>query len=146
MCFGGGQQSPAATIYMPKTSEYDRQFEMQKTLLENQMNNSNALMQQQLSGTLDRQRELMEDLVQSQVQKADSAAAVGDQARERFSIIQGPAQSLVPQSQSGGVRVGASRDSDVERRGGGAKKSGKAGLRIARNAPKSGAGVGLNIN
>ena len=69
MCFGGGQQSPAATIYMPKTSEYDRQFEMQKTLLENQMSNNNALMQQQLSSTLDRQRELMDRLVQSQVQR-----------------------------------------------------------------------------
>ena len=151
MCFGGGQQSaPQSTIYMPATDDYDRQFEMQKMLLENQMKNNAMLMQQQLASALDRKRDLMDRIAQSQVEKAQTPAVVEEEAQERITIIQGPAQNLVPQPQAADIKMGrergASRDSDVDRKRGGAKKSGKGGLRIARNAPKSSAGVGLNIS
>ena len=151
MCFGGRQQAaPQSTIYMPATDDYDRQFEMQKMLLENQMKNNNALMQQQLASALDRKRNLMDRIAQSQIEKAQSTADISEEAMERIEIIQGPVQTLVPQPSAADIKMGrergASRDSDVDRRRGGAKKSGKGGLRIARNAPKSSAGVGLNIS
>lgn len=151
MCFGGRQQSaPQSTIYMPATDDYDRQFEMQKMLLENQMKNNAMLMQQQLASALDRKRDLMDRIAQSQVQKAQTPQVVEEEAQERITIIQGPAQNLVPQPQAADIKMGrergASRESDVDRKRGGAKKSGKGGLRIARNTPKSSAGVGLNIS
>ena len=151
MCFGGGQKSaPQSTIYMPATDDYDRQFEMQKMLLENQMKNNAMLMQQQLASALDRKRNLMDRITQSQIEKAQAPAAVEEEAQQRIEIIQGPVQNLIPQPSAGDIKMGrergASRESDVDRQRGGAKKSGKGGLRIARNAPKSSAGVGLNIS
>ena len=151
MCFGGGQQSaPQSTIYMPKTDDYDRQFEMQKMLMEQQMNNQMRAMQGQLASALDRKRDLMDRIAQSQTQAAETPAVVEEEAEERIRVIMAPAQNLVPQPQAANINMGrergASRDSDVNRDRGGAKKSGKGGLRIPRNQPKSSAGVGLNIS
>ena len=70
MCFGGGQKSaPQSTIYMPATDDYDRQFEMQKMLLENQMKNNAMLMQQQLASALDRKRGLMDRITQCRLRR-----------------------------------------------------------------------------
>ena len=48
MCFGRQQQAaPQSVIYMPQTSSYDDQFDRQMDLLRQQMDNQNAMMQQQ---------------------------------------------------------------------------------------------------
>ena len=92
----------------------------------------------------------MERITTAKTDQANNAAAIDRAVAERFKTIRGPVQDLVPQqgAQSivtGAQQKGASKESDVKR--GGAKKSGKAGLRIARTKPKTkfGQGAGLNI-
>ena len=148
MCFGGGKSS-AATIVMPKTDSYDRQFEMQKAAMEAQMNNNSMLMQQQLQSALKRKEDLMSRIAQSQTDKANDPAALSQMVDQRVQTIMSTAKNLNPSSNAQMVKMGreqgASRQSDVDRPGGGAKKTGKDGLRIRRNAPKNSAGVGLTI-
>lgn len=152
MCFGGGgQQSNPATIIMPDTNAYDDQFQMQKMLMEQQMRNNSMLMQQQLQSALDRKRDLMDRITTEKVTQAKAPEVVEEKAEERIKVIMAPAQNLVPQPQAADINMGrergASRESDVNKKLGGAKKSGKSGLRISRNAGSaSGAGVGLTIS
>lgn len=161
MCTGGGGGS-RATIYMPKTDSYDRQFEMQKAAMEAQMRNNSMLMQQQLQSSLLRKQEMMDKITQMQVDKAQDPVAIDQMVDDRVETIMAAVQSLTPEPkdseepanrfapnvQIGDVarEKGASRTSDVDRDRGGAKKSGKAGLRIRRNAQASGKGVGLSIS
>ena len=148
MCFGGGKSS-AATIVMPKTDDYDRQFEMQKAAMEAQMRNGAQLMQQQLQSSLQRKRDLMDRIAKMQTDKAMNPEDIGEMVDERVQTIMSAAKGLNPSSNAQMVKMGrekgASRESDVDRSGGGAKRSGKDGLRIRRNAPKDSAGVGLSI-
>ena len=65
---------------MPATDDYDRQFEMQKMLLENQMKNNAMLMQQQLASALDRKRNLMDRITQSQIEGTNPCCSRGRSA------------------------------------------------------------------
>ena len=151
MCFGGGKSS-AATIMMPKTDDYDRQFEMQKAAMEAQMRNNSMLMQQQLQSSLQRKRDLMDKIAQMQTEKAEDPVDIGAMVDDRVQTILSASKALTPKPQAPNIQIGdvarekgASNMSDVDRKHGGAKKSGKGGLRIRRNAQASGKGVGLSI-
>ena len=154
MCFGGRQQSaPAATIIMPDTGGYDDRLDDQMRALREQMNGQQAALQQQLQSALQRNQDMMARMAQRRTNQANSPEAIDRAVQERFDTLRGPVQDLVPQQSAqsvitGAQQKGASRESDVER--GGAKKSGKSGLRIVRSAPKKssqvfGQGAGLNI-
>ena len=154
MCMGGGQRSaPAATIVMPDTGGYDRRLDDQMRAMREQMDGQQKALQQQLQSSLQRNQDMMARITQRKTDQANSAAAIDRAVQERFNTLRGPVEDLVPQqgAQSvvtGAQQKGASRDSDVKR--GGAKKSGKSGLRIVRSTPKKssqsfGQGAGLNI-
>lgn len=152
MCSGGGGGGQS-TIYMPKTESYDRQFEMQKAAMESQMRNNSMLMQQQLQSSLQRKQELMDKITRMQTEKAEDPVALDAMVDKRVETILAATERLKPQPQAPSVQIGdvarekgASNLSDVDRHRGGAKKSGKAGLRIRRNAQASGKGVGLSIS
>ena len=153
MCMGGGGGGGQSTIYMPKTDDYDRQFEMQKAAMESQMRNNSMLMQQQLQSSLQRKQDLMDKITRMHNEKANDPAALDAMVDKRVETILAATERLKPQPQASGVQIGdvarekgASNLSDVDRHRGGAKKSGKAGLRIRRNAQASGKGVGLSIS
>lgn len=155
MCFGGSKPQPA-TIFMPATDQYDDQLDRQYDLLRQQMDNQNKLMQQQIQSGQDRNAALMERIVAARESKADSAEYIDQQVQDRLDAIRGPVEDLVPEQgaqmvissavRPGEREKGASRDSDVIDRGG-AKKSGKSGLRIRLTSQKAsqGKGTGLNI-
>ena len=109
-----------------------------------------VLMQQQLASALDRKRDLMDRIAQSQTQAAETPAVVEEEAEATDPRNHGPSTEPGASTPAANINMGrergASRDSDVNRDRGGAKKSGKGGLRIPRNQPKSSAGVGLNIS
>lgn len=145
MCSGG---SKAATITMPDTSAYDRQFDLQKEAIMQQMNSGMDKAQFQLQSSLKRNEQLMEKLVQLEEDEANDPGSIASMVDERIATMMSISESLVPDKGAAGVQVGASRKSDVEGALGGAKTKGKAGLRIRRRtkAPTSGDGVGLSIS
>ena len=133
MC-GGGSPKPA-TIMMPDTGAYDKQFEMQKAAIDSQMNSTANLMQQQLNDALRAQNQLREDIRDAKVVKAEKQDALEEQAR-RMSVLMGPPP---PEPTAQAPKVG-SRDRKTNTR------KGKGSLRIGRKvASSSGQGAGLNI-
>lgn len=133
MCMGGG--SKPATITMPDTRAYDRQFEMQKAAIDSQMNSTANMMQQQLNTTLREQNQLRADIAEAKVVKADKQKALEEEAR-RMSVLMGPPP---PEPTAQAPTVGA-RDRKQNTR------KGKGSLRIGRKvASSSGQGAGLNI-
>ena len=134
MCMGGGGGSPA-TITMPDTSAYDRQFELQKAAIDSQMNNSSMLMQQQLQGVLREQNTLRADIADAKAAKAENQAALEEEA-ERLSVLVG---APPPEPTAKAPKIGT-RERNVNTR------KGKSSLRIGRKvASSSGQGTGLNI-
>lgn len=134
MCMGGGGGNQA-TITMPDTSAYDRQFQMQKAAIDSQMNNSSMLIQQQLQGVLREQNTLRADIADAKAAKAESQAALEEEAQRLSVLIGTPPPEPVAQA----PKVG-SRERNVNTR------KGKSALRIGRRvANSSGQGTGLNI-
>ena len=146
MC-SGGSRAPRAVITMSDTSAYDRQFEMQRSLIQQQMDSGREAMQMQLQSSLQRNQDMMAQIADVKKERAESAEAIEEEIATRNRVLLSTAQSLVPQQGAQGVVTGASRNSDTNKIGGGAKKSGKSGLRITRTkgTKKSSAGAGLNI-
>lgn len=143
MC-SGGSKPQAATIYMPDTNSYDRQFERQQSLLQQQFDNENLALQGQLKSSQQKIQDLMAEYSGWKEDQADSKEAVEAEIAERNRVLLSTAQNLVPQQGAQGVRVGASRESDSKKYGG-AKKSGKSGLRIQRTPDKAKAGAGTGL-
>lgn len=134
MCMGGGGSSPA-TITMPDTSAYDRQFQMQKAAIDSQMNNASMMMQQQLQNALQEQNLLRQEIADAKVLQADNQKALEEEAR-RMSVLVG---APPPEPTATAPEVGT-RDRNVKTR------KGKSALRIGRTqATSSGQGTGLNI-
>ena len=134
MCFGGGGGN-RATITMPDTSEYDRQFELQKSAIDQQMSNSSMLMQQQLNDTLRQQASLRENIRDAQVAKAERQEELEEEP-ERLSVLVG---APPPEPTAQAPKIGA-RDRNIKSR------KGKSALRIGRKVANSaGQGAGLNI-
>lgn len=117
------------------------------------MRNNSMLMQQQLQSSLQRKQELMDRITMQQMQAANDPVAIDEMVDNRVQTILAATESLKPQPTAPSVTIGdvarekgASKMSDVDRDRGGAKKSGKAGLRIRRNSTATGKGVGLSIS
>lgn len=134
MCFGGGGGN-RATITMPDTSAYDRQFQMQKAAIDSQMSNSSMLLQNQLQSTLRDQNSLRQQISEAKVQQADNQKALEEEARRMSVLVGAPPPEPVAQAPKVGVR-----DRNIKSR------KGKSALRIGRKvASSSGQGAGLNI-
>lgn len=133
MCFGGGGNR--ATITMPDTSAYDRQFELQKAAIDQQMSNSSMQMQQQLQASLREQMNVREQIRDEQVARAEETDRLEEEAQRLSVLIGAPPPEPVAQA----PKIGA-RDRNIKSR------KGKSALRIGRKvANSSGQGSGLNI-
>lgn len=134
MCMGGGGGG-RATITMPDTKAYDRQFDLQRAAIEQQMNNSSQLMQQQLQASLQKKNDLLTQIKEIKTEKATNTQALEEQAM-RLSTLIGPPP---PQESAKAPAIG-SRDRNVK------TTKGKKALRIGRSTSGSfGQGAGLNI-
>ena len=143
MC-SGGSKPQAATIYMPDTSSYDRQFDRQQSLLQQQFDSENMALQGQLKSSLQKTQDLMDEYSGWKEEQANSKEAVEAEIAERNRVLLSTAESLVPQQGAQGVQIGASRASNSKKYGG-AQKSGKSGLRIQRKPGSAIASAGTGL-
>lgn len=133
MCMGGG--GSRATITMPDTGAYDRQFQLQKSAIESQMNSSAMVMQQQLQGSLRKKEDLLSQISEAKTKQANSEQAASEQALRMSALIGAP-----PPEKSAEAPVVGSRDRGLT------TKKGKSALRISRPvSDRNGQGSGLNI-
>jgi hypothetical protein len=129
MCFGGG--GSAATITMPDTAAYDRQFQLQKAAIDQQMTGGNNLLQTQLTGALRGKETIAQQAVDMKRQIAENTSA---QALRMAALVGTPP----PEKSAAPPVVGNSRNAVVSK--------GKGALRIERTTTASaGQGTGLNI-
>ena len=132
MCGGGGG---GGTIKMPDYRAYDKQFEMQKSAIDSQINNGALQMQSQLQEALRNQQTVREEIRDAQIAKAREEDKLEEQAR-RMSVLAG---APPPEPVAQAPKIG-SRDRKQNTR------KGKGALRIGRKvARSSGQGAGLNI-
>ena len=137
MC-GGGRAAPA-TIVMPNTQAYDREFDLQRSAIEQQMQGQAQLMQAQLQQSMKSMEDLLQQIKDFKVDEAQSAERLDEQAR-RMSVLIG---SPPPEESAKAPLVGPERNASET---GSTKRKGKSQLRIGRTtATTSGKGAGLNI-
>ena len=135
MCMGGG--GGGGTIVMPDTGAYEQQFDLQRRAIEQQMNNGTQLMQNELQNSLRQKQDLLTQIKDIKKEKADSAAALDEQAM-RLSTLIGPPP---PEQTAKAPLVGGSRENASA-----SQKKGKSSLRISRTtSSRYGQGAGLNI-
>ena len=137
MCFGGGQSQPSV-ITMPDTGAYDRQFDRQLQLM--QMSQSSQLtgLQSQLDASVREQQDILMQLRDLEMEKAESVASVEAEARRMSNIIGAP-----PPDVSAKAPVIAEQRKLPKTQ----SAKGKRGLRIGRAvADSSGESVGFNLN
>lgn len=129
MCSGGG---PRATITMPNTAAYDRQFALQKAAIDQAMSGEVNLLQGQLTAALRASEETARQAAETKRQLAEDTSA---QAKRMAALIGAPP----PEKTADPPVVGR-----VNR--GLTTTKGKSALRIERAAASSsGQGSGLNI-
>ena len=130
MCSGGG--GSAATITMPDYSAYNNQFQLQKSAIEQTMNNGTQMLQQQLTASLRDKEAAAGQLADQTKLQAENTNA---QAMRLAALIGAPP----PEKSAEAPRVGASAR--------GLKSTkGKGALRIERSTATSNSqGTGLNI-
>ena len=131
MCGGGGQR---ATIYQPDYNAYDKQFALQRSAIESQMNNSTMAVQQQLQSALRAQQSVQTQISEDKIAAANDAAALNEEAMRLSTLIGTPP----PEKSAQAPEVG-SRDRGVK------TTKGRKSLRIGRTANSSSQGTGLNI-
>ena len=137
MC-GGGRAAPA-TIVMPNTQAYDREFDLQRSAIEQQMQGQAQLMQSQLQQSLKSKEDLLQQIKDYKVDETQKAERLDEQAR-RMSVLIGPPP---PEESAKAPLVGPERNASET---GSTKRKGKSQLRIGRTtATTSGNGAGLNI-
>lgn len=132
MCGGGGGQS--ATIYKPDYSSYDREFELQRDAINQQMSNSVMSMQTQLQGSLRDQQSIRSKINEKKVEVAEDEGKLDEEAMRLSTLIGAPP----PEKSAQAPEIG-SRDRGIK------TKKGKGSLRIGRTASSSSQGTGLNI-
>ena len=137
MC-GGGSPAPA-TIVMPNTQAYDREFDLQRAAIEQQMQGQTQLLQSQLQQSMKSKEDLLQQIKDFKVEEAQSAERLDEQA-QRMSVLIG---SPPPEESAKAPLVGPERNASET---GSTKRKGKSQLRIGRTtATTSGKGAGLNI-
>lgn len=131
MCGGGGER---ATIYQPDYNAYDKQFALQRSAIESQMNNGAMAMQQQLQGVLQTQNTVRSEIAEDRIASANDASSLSEEAMRLSTLIGAPP----PEKSAQAPEVG-SRDRGVK------TTKGRKSLRIGRTANSSSQGTGLNI-
>ncbi len=131
MCGGGGQR---ATIYQPDYNAYDKQFDLQRSAIESQMNNGAMAMQQQLQSALRDQQSVQSRISEEKNAAAEDASALNQQAMRLSTLIGAPP----PEKSAQAPEIG-SRDRGIK------TTKGRKTLRIGRTANSSSQGTGLNI-
>lgn len=131
MCFGGGG---GGTITKPDYNAYDKQFELQKAAIDSQMSNASMLMQQELTGALQSQQAVREEILADRTEAAENDARLSEEAFRLSTLIGTPPPEKTAQAPT----IGA-RDRGL------ATTKGKNSLRIRKSATSMGQGAGLNI-
>tara|TARA_R110002012_G_scaffold165595_1_gene327844 strand:+ start:170 stop:604 length:435 start_codon:yes stop_codon:yes gene_type:complete len=143
MCMGGPKinrkKAKPAVINMPDFDRYDREFDLQKSAIDQQMNSSMTAMQGQLNDALREQTDLKEkiaDAKKAEVAETAAAQKALEEKAARLSVLIGPPP---PEKTASAPEIGV-RDRDIKTRKG--KKALRIGRKVARS---SGQGTGLNI-
>jgi len=131
MCGGG---SSPGTIYQPDYNAYDKQFALQRSAIESQMNNSTMAVQQQLQSALRTQQSVQTQISEDKIAAANDSAALNEEAMRLSTLIGTPP----PEKSAQAPKVGA-RERGLDSR------KGRKSLRIGRTATSSSQGTGLNI-
>lgn len=131
MCGGGG--SPG-TIYQPDYNAYDKQFALQRSAIESQMNNSTMAVQQQLQSALQSKQAVQSQISEDKIAAANDASALSAEAMRLSTLIGAPP----PEESAQGPLIG-SRERGLD------SKKGRKTLRIGKTANSSSQGTGLNI-
>jgi hypothetical protein len=128
MCGGGGR----ATITQPDYNAYNKQFDLQKSAIDQAMNSGSQLMQQQLNqATAAKQEALSASLEQKKVLAENTNAQA-----VRLAALMGPPP---PEKSAAAPVVAGDRGITT--------KKGKSALRIGLDSTsRMGQGAGLNIN
>ncbi len=131
MCGGGGG---GGTIYQPDYNAYDKQFDLQRSAIESQMNSGVMAMQQQLQGALQSQADVRSTISAQKTEAAQDASALNEEAMRLSTLIGAPP----PEKTAQAPEIG-SRDRGIK------TTKGRKALRIGRTANSSSQGTGLNI-
>ena len=131
MCSGGGNRG---TIYQPDYNAYDKQFDLQRSAIESQMNSSSMAIQQQLQGALQTQAAARTEINNEKIAAAEDASQLNAEALRLSTLIGTP-----PPEKSAQAPAIGSRDRGIETR------KGRKTLRIGRTANSTSQGAGLNI-
>ena len=131
MCGGGGS---SGTIYQPDYNAYDKQFALQRSAIESQMNSSTMAVQQQLQSALRTQQSVQTQISEDKIAAANDAAALNEEAMRLSTLIGTPP----PEKTAQGPTVG-SRERGLD------SQKGRKTLRIGKTANSSSQGTGLNI-
>jgi hypothetical protein len=132
MCGGGG--GGGGTIYQPDYDSYDREFELQRDAINQQMSSSVMSMQTQLQGTLRDQERIRTQINEVKVEQAENEDDLQEEAMRLSTLIGAPP----PEKSAQAPEIG-SRDRGIK------TSKGKKSLRIGRTANSSSQGTGLNI-
>lgn len=128
MCSGGGG---AATITQPDYSAYNKQFDLQKSAIDQAMNSGAQLMQQQLNQSMTAKQQALSASVEQRRVLAENSNA---QAMRMAALIGTPP----PEKSAAAPEVGSARGIET--------KKGKSALRIGLDSTsRMGQGAGLNI-
>ena len=128
MCSGGGG---AATITTPDYAAYNRQFDLQKSAIDQAMNSGSQLMQQQLNTAVSSKQQALSASVEQRKILAENTNA---QAMRMAALIGTPP----PEKSATAPEVGSARGIET--------KKGKSALRIGLDSTsRMGQGAGLNI-
>ena len=131
MCGGG---SSPGTIYQPDYNAYDKQFALQRSAIESQMNNSAMAVQQQLQSALQSKQAVQSQISEDRIAAANDASALNEEAMRLSTLIGAPP----PEETAQAPKVGA-RERGLDSR------KGRKTLRIGKTANSSSQGTGLNI-
>ena len=128
MCGGGSR----ATITQPDYNAYNKQFDLQKSAIDQSMNSGAQLMQQQLNQAVVAKQEVLSASVEQKKLLAENTSA---QAM-RLAALMGPPP---PEKSAAAPVVAGDRGITT--------KKGKSALRIGLDSTsRMGQGAGLNIN
>jgi len=136
MCMGGGGGG-GGVITMPDTGAYDRMYDRQLQMMQASQNSELNTYQSQLDTAVMTQQDLLTDLRDLRKENAESVASVEAEARRMSNIIGAPP----PEVSAKAPVIGSARKKPKTQ-----SKSGKRGLRIARNAANPADSVGYNLN
>ena len=122
---------------MPDTGAYDRMYDRQLQMMQMSQNSGLNTLQAELNTAVMGQQDLLTDLRDLRKENAESVASVEAEARRMSNIIGAPP----PEVSAKAPVIGSARKKPKTQ-----AKSGKRGLRIARQTSDPADSVGYNLN